>query len=191
MPGRLLPRLLPPALFLLVGTTWLFQNPPGPIPSNLVEKSGVIHPAAKSPGSDQKHQEMFKVIPHPKQRQLHLAAIGKAAPPTDSEWVNQTLTTFYKNRTSIYLYSAYLVSESFLSDEKNPQDDRESRQVRVLGLAPHKIKAPMVCIGEDKHGARVELRLDLKQNKEHWNLPYSSYFFNCALRGTFLPVQVP
>ena len=58
-------------------------------------------------------------------------------------------------------------------------------------MAPHKVKAPMVCIGEDKHGARVELRLDLKQNKEHWNLPYSSYFFNCALRGTFLPVQVP
>ena len=63
--------------------------------------------------------------------------------------------------------------------------------MRVLGLAAHKIKTPMVCIGEDKHGARVELRLDLKQNKEHWNLPYSSYFFNCALRGTFLPVQVP
>ena len=62
--------------------------------------------------------------------------------------------------------------------------------VRVLGLAPHKMKASLVCIGEDKHGARLELRVDLKQNKEHWNLPYSSYFFNCALKGTFLPVQV-
>ena len=62
--------------------------------------------------------------------------------------------------------------------------------MRVLGLAPHKMKTSLVCIGEDKHGARLELRVDLKQNKEHWNLPYSSYFFNCALKGTFLPVQV-
>ena len=52
------------------------------------------------------------------------------------------------------------------------------------------MKTSLVCIGEDKHGARLELRMDLKQNKEHWNLPYSSYFFNCALKGTFLPVQV-
>ena len=62
--------------------------------------------------------------------------------------------------------------------------------MRVLGLAPHKMKAPLICIGEDKHGARLELRVDLKQNKEHWNLPYSSYFFNCALKGNFQPVQV-
>ena len=108
-------------------------------------------------------------------------------PAVKSQWVNQTLSTSYKN---IYLYSAYLVSNMECQLTMNIQDDREGRLVRVLGLAPHRMKVPMVCIGEDKHGARVELKADLMQNNEHFNLPYSSYFFNCALRDTFLPVQV-
>ena len=87
------------------------------MPVHLVEKSGVNQPAAKSFVGPDQHQKM-SVIPHPKQRQLHLAASGKASPPTDSEWVNQTLSTFYKNKTSIYLYSAYLVSKSISSAEE-------------------------------------------------------------------------
>ena len=52
------------------------------------------------------------------------------------------------------------------------------------------MKASLVCIGEDKHGARLELRMDLKQNKEHWNLPFSSYYFNCIMKSNFRPVKV-
>ena len=108
--GRLLPRLLPLTLFFLAGATWLLQKPPGTIVL-VVEKAGAIKPAAKFQGSFQK-QMSLSVIPHPKQRQLHLASTGKDAPATDSQWVNQTLPTSYKNRTSIYLYSAYFVSSS-------------------------------------------------------------------------------
>ena len=108
--GRLLPRLLPLTLFFLAGATWLLQKPPGTIVL-VVEKAGAIKPAAKFQGSFQK-QMSVSVIPHPKQRQLHLASTGKDAPATDSQWVNQTLPTSYKNRTSIYLYSAYFVSSS-------------------------------------------------------------------------------
>ena len=108
--GRLLPRLLPLTLFFLAGATWLLQKPPGTIVL-VVEKAGAIKPAAKFQGSFQK-QMSVSVIPHPKQRQLPLASTGKDAPATDSQWVNQTLPTSYKNRTSIYLYSAYFVSSS-------------------------------------------------------------------------------
>ena len=62
--------------------------------------------------------------------------------------------------------------------------------IRVLGIAPFRLKSSLSCLGEDQHGARVEMRVDLRQNKEHWSLPFASHFFNCRLRGNFRPVKV-
>ena len=77
--------------------------------------------------------------------------------------------------------------------------------VRVLGAAKHRLKTSLNCAVVDKAGYRniVEvvslikyfqviylIKVDIRQNKEHWNLPYSSYYFNCMLRGTFSPVKV-
>ena len=73
------------------------------------------HPGGKQPevgklfGAPDRQEQKILVISNPKQRQLHLAVGGEPALVTDSQWVNQTLLTSYKNKTSIYLYSAYLV----------------------------------------------------------------------------------
>ena len=62
--------------------------------------------------------------------------------------------------------------------------------VRILGAAPHRLKTSLHCVCVDKSGYKIQTGVDVRQNKEHWALPYSSYFFNCLLRGTFRPVQV-
>ena len=62
--------------------------------------------------------------------------------------------------------------------------------VRILGAAPHHLKTGLSCVCIDKGGYKIHTKVDVRQNKEHWALPYSSYFFNCLLVGTFRPVQV-
>ena len=111
LPGRLLPRLLPPTLGFLALATWLFQTPPGPlmIPPRLQHPGGKQPEVGKLFGAPDHQEQKISVISNPKQRQLHLAVGGEPAVVTDSQWVNQTLLTSYKNKTSIYLYSAYLV----------------------------------------------------------------------------------
>ena len=52
---------------------------------------------------------------------------------------------------------------------------------RILGAAPHRLKTVLSCVCVD---------VDVRQNKEHWALPYSSYFLNCLLILNFRPVQV-
>ena len=59
-----------------------------------------------------------------------------------------------------------------------------------MGIARHKIKTKLNCVCVDRKGYRIEVGVDVRQNKEHWNLPYSSYYFNCILRGNFQPVKV-
>ena len=59
-----------------------------------------------------------------------------------------------------------------------------------MGIARHKIRAKLNCVCVDRKGYRTEVGVDVRQNKEHWNLPYSSYYFNCILRGNFQPVKV-
>ena len=109
--GRLLPRLLPPTLGFLALATWLLQTPPGPvlISSRLQQPGGKQPEVGKLFGAPDHQEQKISVISNPKQRQLHLAVGGEPAVVTDSQWVNQTLITSYKNKTSIYLYSAYLV----------------------------------------------------------------------------------
>ena len=62
--------------------------------------------------------------------------------------------------------------------------------VRILGAAPHRFKTELSCVCVDKSGYKIHTKVNVRQNKEHWALPYSSYFFNCLLIGTFRPVQV-
>ena len=62
--------------------------------------------------------------------------------------------------------------------------------VRILGAAPHRLKTSLSCVCLDKAGYKIHTKVDVRQNKEHWALPYSSYFFNCLLIGNFRPVQV-
>ena len=59
-----------------------------------------------------------------------------------------------------------------------------------MGIARHKIRTKLNCVCVDRKGYRTEVGVDVRQNKEHWNLPYSSYYFNCILRGNFQPVKV-
>ena len=59
-----------------------------------------------------------------------------------------------------------------------------------MGIARHKIRTKLNCVCVDRKGYRTEVGGDVRQNKEHWNLPYSSYYFNCILRGNFQPVKV-
>ena len=62
--------------------------------------------------------------------------------------------------------------------------------VRILGAAPHRLKTVLSCVCVDKSGYKIQTKVDVRQNKEHWALPYSSYFFNCLLIGNFRPIQV-
>ena len=59
--------------------------------------------------------------------------------------------------------------------------------VRILGAAPHRLKTVLSCVCVDKLGYKIQTKVDVRQNKEHWALPYSSYFFNCLLIGNFRP----
>ena len=70
------------------------------------------------------------------------------------------------------------------------QDGRgTSAIVRVLGAAPHRLRTTLSCVCVDPRGYRITVSVDVRQNKEHWSLPYSSYYFNCMLRGNFKPSQ--
>ena len=62
--------------------------------------------------------------------------------------------------------------------------------MRVLGAAPHRLRTRLTCLAVDRHGYTVTVEVDVRQNKEHWSLPFSSYYFNCLLRGNFKPSQV-
>ena len=73
----------------------------------------------------------------------------------------------------------------------NVKDGRGfNAMVRILGAAPHRFKTSLSCVCVDKTGYKIHTKVDVRQNKEHWALPYSSYYFNCLLMGTFRPVQV-
>ncbi|XP_023349720.1 uncharacterized protein LOC111718378 [Eurytemora carolleeae] len=92
----------------------------------------------------------------------------------DSEWIHVPLS----NGKSVYQYSAY-------------QDNRVGYPiVRIIGITQFKFKDKLDCIMEDEHGYRLSTEVDLRQNKEHWNLPWSSFFFNCRIEGNFIPKQV-
>ena len=75
--------------------------------------------------------------------------------------------------------------------QSDPQDGRGmTKMMRIMGVAPHRFKTILSCVCVDKAGYKIHTGVDVRQNKEHWALPYSSHFFNCLLRGTFRPVQV-
>ena len=116
--------------------------------------------------------------------------ISNTSRGAESQWVNQTLKTGQR----LFLYSAYHVGEVVimcLQTKIFTQDGRGSNaMVRILGAAPHRFKTMLSCVCVDKSGYKIHARVDVRQNKEHWALPYSSYFFNCLMRGTFHPVQV-
>ena len=72
-----------------------------------------------------------------------------------------------------------------------PKDGRgTSSLVRVLAAAPHRLRTSLSCLAVNTHGYSVTVEVELRQNKEHWSLPYSSYYLNCRLRGNFRPSQV-
>ena len=62
--------------------------------------------------------------------------------------------------------------------------------VRVLGAARHRLKTTLNCACVDRGGYTTLTAVDVRQNKEHWNLPFSSYYFNCIMRSNFRPVKV-
>ena len=62
--------------------------------------------------------------------------------------------------------------------------------VRVLGAARHRLKTTLNCACVDRGGYTTTTAVDVRQNKEHWNLPFSSYYFNCIMRSNFRPVKV-
>ena len=80
---------------------------------------------------------------------------------------------------------------NIFEDKYFSQDGRGFHSVvRILGAARHRLKTTLNCACEDKRGYRTVVEVDVRQNKEHWNLPYSSYYFNCIMRGNFRPVKV-
>ena len=62
--------------------------------------------------------------------------------------------------------------------------------MRVLGAARHRLKTTLNCACVDRGGYTTTTAVDVRQNKEHWNLPFSSYYFNCIMRSNFRPVKV-
>ena len=61
-----------------------------------------------------------------------------------------------------------------------PKDGRgTSSLVRVLAAAPHRLRTSLSCLAVNTHGYSVTVEVELRQNKEHWSLPYSSYYLNC------------
>ena len=51
--------------------------------------------------------------------------------------------------------------------------------MRVLAAAPHRLRTSLSCLAVNTHGYSVTVEVELRQNKEHWSLPYSSYYLNC------------
>ena len=78
----------------------------------------------------------------------------------------------------------------FISKIFNKDDRGFHSLVRILGAAKQRMKTTLSCICIDKNGYRATVDVTLRQNKEHWNLPFSSYYFNCLMRGNFKPDKV-
>ena len=62
--------------------------------------------------------------------------------------------------------------------------------VIIIGAAPHRLETVLSSVCVDKSGYKIQTKVDVRQNKVHLALSYSSYFFNCLLIGNFRPVQV-